>query len=62
MPQQSSGPEDPSYGYTYTLTGHPFVEEPYQDRNPKSWLYPVSYNRACVLSGITSGYLVQGAA
>ncbi len=62
VPEQSSGMEDPSYGYTYTMTGHPFVEEPYQERNPKSWLYPVTYNRSPVLSGITSGYLIQGAA
>src|SRR5205085_10771212 len=31
----------PSYGYTYNLRGYPWAEEPYMDRNTKSWLYPV---------------------
>ncbi len=62
VPEQSSGMEDPSYGYTYTMTGHPYVEEPYQDRTHMSWMYPVTYNRTPVLSGITSGFLIQGAA
>ncbi|MGB0218345.1 MAG: major capsid protein [Sinimarinibacterium flocculans] len=53
--------EQPSYGYTYTLEGSPIVEEPYNDRKAKSWIYPMTYDRAPVLSGITSGYLLIGA-
>lgn len=57
----SDNAEEPSYGYTYTLEGAPFTEEPYQDRNAKSWIYPVTHERIPVLSGITAGYLLIGA-
>jgi hypothetical protein len=57
VPESASGLEEPSYGYTYTMNGHPLVEEPYYDNSAKSWIYGVSYERAPVLSGITSGYL-----
>jgi hypothetical protein len=60
VPDSPSGLEEPSYGYTYTMTGHPAVEEPYYDNNAKSWVYGVSFERVPVLSGITSGYLIQG--
>lgn len=59
VPDSPSGMEQPSYGYTYTLTGHPLVEEPYYDNNAKSWIYGVGFERVPVLSGITSGYLIQ---
>jgi len=59
VPPQISSRRQPSYGYTYTLNGHPITEEPYNERNQKSWIYPVTYERAPVLSGIDSGYLVQ---
>jgi len=55
-PQQ----EEPSYGYTYTMSGHPLVEEAYFDKNSKSWIYGVTYERAPVLTGITSGFLIDG--
>lgn len=51
----------PSYGYTYTITGMPLVEQPYPDRNAKSWVYPVTADRTPVLSGITAGFLIQNA-
>lgn len=58
---QSTSPqqEEPSYGYTYTMSGHPLVEEAYFDRNTKSWIYGVTYERAPVLTGITSGFLID---
>lgn len=59
VPEAASGLEEPSYGYTYTMGGHPLVEEPYYDNNAKSWIYGVSFERAPVTSGITSGYLIQ---
>lgn len=59
VPLKPSGMEEPSYGYTYTLTGHPLVEEPYYDNNAKSWIYGVGYERAPVLTGITGGFLIQ---
>lgn len=62
VPEQISSRRQPSFGYTYALEGHPIVEEPYNDRNAKSWIYPVTYERAPVLSGIESGFLIQDVA
>ncbi len=49
----------PSYGYTYRLSGMPEVEEPYQERNPKSWMYPVTDAYQAVLAGASAGFLIQ---
>lgn len=51
----------PSYGYTYQLAGYPVVEEPYFERNPKSWFYPVTDEVAPVIAGADAGYLIQNA-
>lgn len=57
-PKTPSGLEEPSYGYTYTMRGHPFVESPYWEGNQKSWIYGVTYERAPVLAGKAAGYLI----
>lgn len=49
----------PSFGYTYTLRGHPLVEMPRWDGDRKSWIYGVAHERAPVLTGMVSGYLIQ---
>ncbi|MEO5341066.1 MAG: major capsid protein [Magnetococcus sp. MYC-9] len=59
VPANSSGMEDPSFGYTYTMQGHPLVEKPYYENNAKSWIYPVTYERLPVLTGMLSGFLIQ---
>ena len=59
VPEVPTSIEVPSYGYTYTMQGHPLVEEPYYDNNAKSWIYGVGFERIPVLSGITSGFLIQ---
>ena len=59
VPVKSSGMEDPSFGYTYTMQNHPLVEKPYYENNAKSWIYPVTFERLPVLTGILSGYLIQ---
>lgn len=51
----------PSFGYTYQLMGHPFVEEAYFDRNTKTWYYPVTDARKPVLASAAAGYLVTTA-
>jgi hypothetical protein len=51
----------PSYGYTYRLRGYPAVEQPYQERNAKSWIYPVTDEVAPVLAGAEAGYLISAA-
>jgi hypothetical protein len=61
-PETPTGMEEPSFGFTYTMKGNPFVEKERWDGNTKSWVYGVSYERAPVLSGISAGYLIQTAA
>lgn len=51
----------PSYGYTYRLRGYPVVETPYQDRNAKSWVYPVTDELKPVMAGADAGYLITNA-
>lgn len=51
----------PSYGYSYTLSGYPLAEEPYYDRNTKSWVFPVTRAEAPVLASASAGYLITNA-
>ena len=51
----------PSYGYTYQLAGYPVVEEPYYERNPKAWMFPVTDEVMPVIAGADGGYLIQNA-
>lgn len=51
----------PSYGYTYRLIGYPTVEQPYEDRNAKSWIYPVTDEVSPVIAGADAGYLISAA-
>lgn len=59
VPMTVNGVEEPSYAYTYTMSGHPLVEQPYYDNNAKSWIYGVTMERVPVLTGITAGFLIQ---
>lgn len=60
-PTKPAGQEEPSFGFTYTMRGHPFVEQARWDGDTRSWVYGVSYERVPVLSGISAGYLLQNA-
>ena len=51
----------PTFGYTYQLNGYPVVENPYQDRNAKSWVYPVTDEVQPVIAGAAGGYLISAA-
>lgn len=51
----------PTYGYTYNLGGHPLVEQPYYERNNKSWFFPVTRAEAPVIAAATAGYLITSA-
>lgn len=51
----------PTFGYTYRLGGYPLVEQAYQDRNAKSWVYPVTDEVSPVIAGSTAGYLLSAA-
>jgi hypothetical protein len=61
VPTVITGLRQPSYGYTYTMDGHPLVETPIWDGTHRSWVYGMSYERAPVLSGVESGFLIQTA-
>lgn len=61
-PTQDAALEQPSFGYTYTLKGHPFVEPPRWEGGKRSWVYGVTYDRKPVLTGIASGFLFQNVA
>lgn len=60
-PEEDAEMGEPSYGYTYELTGFPMVEEPYADRRAKSWVYPTTSERRVYLTGAESGFLFQNA-
>lgn len=51
----------PTFGYTYNLSGYPLVEEPYYDRNHKTWYFPVTRSEAPVIAGSSAGYFIQNA-
>ncbi len=61
IPRAMQAMGSPNYGYTYQLTGYPMAEEPYYDRNTKTWYYPVTDARAPVLAGAAAGFLFTGA-
>lgn len=56
-PEKPAGQEEPSFAYTYTMEGHPLVEQPYPDRNVRSWLYPTVFERAPVITCAEAGFL-----
>ncbi|MCB2085052.1 MAG: hypothetical protein KDE07_01220 [Sphingomonadaceae bacterium] len=51
----------PSYGYTYRLSGHPFVEAVAWDNDTRSWTNNVIDEQAPEIVGADAGYLIQGA-
>lgn len=57
VPMVARSRRQPSYGYTYTLRGYPIAEQPYYDRNHKTWFFPVTAERSPELTGVASGFL-----
>jgi hypothetical protein len=51
----------PSYGYTYRLRNYPMVEQPYYEKNTRSWIYPIIDEVAPVIAGAEAGYLISAA-
>lgn len=47
----------PSWGYGYTLTGTPAVEQTYYAERRRSWVYPVLYEWVNVVVGKDAGFL-----
>lgn len=62
VPLTPSSIQEPSYGYTYTMEGHPSVKQPYYENSTESWIYKVIYERQPVLTGMTAGYLFYNCA
>jgi hypothetical protein len=62
VPTEIGGPDDPSYGYTYTMEGHPLMEEPYVDHELNSHILGVSYERAPEITAPLAGYLISNPA
>lgn len=48
---------EPSFGYTYRLSGHPNASEVWWDRDTKSWKTDVEFTRKPVIAGADAGYL-----
>ena len=51
----------PAFGYTYRLTGYPMVEQPWYDRDTRSWVYPTFEEYRPYLVGAEGGFLISGA-
>ncbi len=60
VPQGGLGLHVPSFGYTYRLSGFPMVEQPYEDRNAKSWVYPVTHEERPYHTAADAGFLFTG--
>ena len=58
-PDLPSGMEEPSFSFTYTMDGNPHVEQPYVERQVRSWLYPTVYERAPVITCAQAAFLIQ---
>ena len=61
VPTAISSIQQPSFAYTYTMRGNPMVKAPYFDNNRESWIYGVHFERAPLLTGMNSGFLIQAA-
>ena len=48
---------NPSFGYTYRMTGHPSSTEVWWDRETKSWKTDVEFTRSAEIVGVDGGYL-----
>ncbi len=59
-PTQDASIEQPSFGYTYTYKGHPFVEPARWEGGKRSWVYGVTYERKPIMTGMASGFLFTG--
>ncbi len=51
----------PTFGYTYALSGYPFVEQARFEENIKSWIYGVSDACQAIIASQNSGYLISAA-
>jgi len=57
-PLITGGIDQPSFGYTYTIEGHPLLEAPFEDRQKKGHVLSACYNRAAYVTCPGAGYLI----
>lgn len=50
---------EPAFGNTSTLEGHPLAEEPYYEKQSKSWIFGATYERKANLGVPGAGFLFQ---
>lgn len=53
--------EEPSFGYTYELTGHPVIYDARNDADARSWIHGMCHARKAQLTGVAAGYLFKDA-
>jgi len=61
IPASAAEMGSPNFGYTYQLSGYPVAEEPYYDRNTKTWYFPVTDARQPQFAGPSAGFLISAA-
>lgn len=61
VPSAISDPGLPTFGYTYQLSGYPFVEPPRYDADIRSWIYDVADAVKPVIAAQDAGYLISAA-
>lgn len=59
VPPTITNRRQPSFGYTYQLKGYPIAEEPYYDRNHKTWFFPITNESQPLLTGLAAGFLFR---
>lgn len=61
VPSAIADPGLPTFGYTYQLSGYPFVEPARYDPDIRSWIYDVADAVKPVIAAADAGYLISGA-
>lgn len=57
VPEEINTRRTPSYGYTYHLEGYPLVEDPYYERNHRTWYFPVVDEHDPAVTSLSAGFL-----
>lgn len=53
--------DQPSYGQTYVIEGHPVIYEPRRDDDTRSFVYDVSFHQTPLITGALAGFLFKDA-
>lgn len=53
--------DEPSYGQTYVIEGHPVIYEPRWDADTRSWVYDVAFHQTPLITGALAGFLFKDA-